>query len=213
MCLYTIHEKFHCLGKPHTTILLMLQIPTPNLLTTKSSRWHPLPSPDLLCCDWNPSSCHHVQTSWGGCFEEDCSESKKEDESSPQSSSLPSWPGTVCMLSLNLYVIYLLFRADDDVDVEYITINCSSNFTISSSFLAQSEVNKKFSYLLLILISVYLIHIAVYLILRKNNSKISLMCVTFCRHSVHLLGNCRSSVHRPSVHCPSVHRPSVHCYG
>ena len=49
-------------------------------------------------------------------------------------------------------------------NIYYITINYSSNFTISSSFLSQSEVNKKFSYLLLILISVYLIHIAVYLI-------------------------------------------------
>ena len=46
----------------------------------------------------------------------------RNDESSRQSSSLHSWPGTGCMLSLNLYVIYLLFRADDDVDVEYITV-------------------------------------------------------------------------------------------
>ena len=35
----------------------------------------------------------------------------------------------------------------------------------SSQLSTSSEVNKKFSYLLLILISVYLIHIAVYLIL------------------------------------------------
>ena len=33
--------------------------------------------------------------------------------------------------------------------------------------------------------------------------------VRYCRHSVHLLGDCRSSVHRPSVHRHSVQRPSV----
>ena len=57
--------------------------------------------------------------------------------------------------------------------------NNSYNITISSSFLSQSEVNKKFSYLLVILISVYLIHIAVYLsYFMKAQFKISLMCVT-----------------------------------
>ena len=34
--------------------------------------------------------------------------------------------------------------------------------------------------------------------------------VRYCRHSVHLLGDCRPSVHRPSVHRPSVHHHSVH---
>ena len=53
-----------------------------------------------------------------------------EDESSPQSSSLTSWPVTGCMLSLNIYVIYLLFRTDDDVDVEYITILLISLFRL-----------------------------------------------------------------------------------
>ena len=32
-------------SESHTTILLMLQIPTPNKLSTKSSRWHPLLRP------------------------------------------------------------------------------------------------------------------------------------------------------------------------
>ena len=34
--------------------------------------------------------------------------------------------------------------------------------------------------------------------------------VRYCRHSVHLLGDCRHSVHRHSVHRHSVHRHSVH---
>ena len=33
--------------------------------------------------------------------------------------------------------------------------------------------------------------------------------VRYCRPSVHLLADCRPSVHRPSVHLPSVPRPSV----
>ena len=34
--------------------------------------------------------------------------------------------------------------------------------------------------------------------------------VRYCRHSVHLLGDCRHSVQRHSVHRHSVHRHSVH---
>ena len=34
--------------------------------------------------------------------------------------------------------------------------------------------------------------------------------IRYCRHSVHLLGDCRHSVHRHSVHRHSVHRHSVH---
>ena len=48
---------------------------------------------------------------------------------------LATW---LCILSLHSSVIYLLFRADDDVDVEYITLLLIF-YLFSSSFLSQSS--------------------------------------------------------------------------
>ena len=44
-CASTPSMRHSTVSESHTTILLMLQIPTPNKLSTKSSRWHPLIRP------------------------------------------------------------------------------------------------------------------------------------------------------------------------
>ena len=104
-CASTPSMRHSTASESHTTILTQPRQTSYRQSQADGIHFSGHQPPDLLCCDWNPFSCHHVQTSWGACCAEDRSASKKEDEPSPQSSSLPSWPGTGCMLSLNLYVI------------------------------------------------------------------------------------------------------------